>query len=241
MPAPLDPAFDDLVRRLRRDLLGALVDLTTPEGAPPAEVLADVVSGEHVSTQVRALAVARAFDEYEKDIAEPPGKNWQRIDHYIRSAEGLGWPSAALAGSGDSRDYKRNGQFQWCGAFASFCWGALKPEIRRKHLASCYRLDQFSRGTPRRLTPSQLLPGDLAIVGTGSPSHGSHITVVVGRIAAEKGGAVVPTIEGNAKGRGPNGDTREGVISRTRPFDAPSPKSYRIMFGVRFLDIDLGV
>ena len=240
MPAPLEPAFDDLVRRLRRDLLGALVDLTTPEGAPLAEAPLVDASGEHVSERVRALAVARAFNEFETDVAEPPGKNWQRIDHYIRSAEALGWPSAALTGSDDSRDYKRNGQFQWCGAFASFCWSALKPEIRRKHLASCYRLDQFSRGTPRRLTPSQLLPGDIAIVGTGTPSHGSHVTLVVGRIASDKGGAVVPTIEGNAKGRGPKGDIREGVISRTRSFDAPSPKTYRILFGVRFLDVDLG-
>jgi hypothetical protein len=45
--------------------------------------------------------------------------------------------------------------------------------------------------------------------------------------------ASIETVEGNAFGKGPDGQKYEGVIRRSRPLSAPDDRVYRVHFGVR--------
>ena len=195
----------------------------------------EACTGPECAAAARQLAVRRALEEFSLDVQEPPGRNWHRIGAYICGSGGLGWPSAALPGSVSTRQYTRNGQFAWCGAFAAWCWEHVAPAVRLARFASCSRLEVWSRGTARRIAPSDLLPGDLAIVGPAAPGSGAHIVVV---IEAPTNG-IVATVEGNATGPGPDGIRREGVIRRQRPLAAPDPRIYRVHYGVRPLADDL--
>lgn len=219
-----------LLRHVAREMLLDRTDTNPPEGVPML-----VCAGATCSTPsldpVRLAVAARAIEEWRHGVHEPPGANWQRIDGYIRGPEGLGWPSAALQGTNDSKDYRRNGQFAWCGAFAAWCWSVLDPAVRRQFLASCYRLDQWSKGNARRVAPEGLLPGDVAVVGPEGKF--AHVTVCIGAPRPLAGVLTIETVEGNATGPGPDGTTYEGVIRRTRPLTAPDARIYRVHFGVR--------
>jgi hypothetical protein len=171
-------------------------------------------------------ALARAASEWALDVREPPHSNWQRIDAYLRGAEGLGWTWLST--------YTRNRQAEWCGAFAAFCYSSLSLQIRRDHLASTYRLKRWAKGTPRWVEPANLRPGDIVVVGAeqGRP-WGDHVTLCIG-----VHGDHVDTIEGNAIGLGPDGSRREGVVRTSRPRWVADPKTKRILFGVRPLEED---
>lgn len=102
-----------------------------------------------------AKALNCAIEEWSRGITEPTRgaqNGAERIDAYIRGAQGLGWPSAALTPK-DSTAYTRNGQFQWCGAFAAWCLGAggLERGVRKSRLPSTYRLRRL-RAAPRPRT-----------------------------------------------------------------------------------------
>lgn len=224
-------AAEVLSRHLTREALADALDRLRPAGAPAPGACAGRLCTAPSPEAIRVAVAARAVEEWRRAVMEPPGVNAARIDSYIRGPEGLGWPSAALRGSSDSREYRRNGQFQWCGAFAAWCWSILDAEIRLHHFASTYRLDGWTAGNARRLTPEELLPGDLAIVGPRDKT--AHITVVVGEPHEVDGIVSVETVEGNATGLGPAGKRYEGVIRRRRPFYAPDPRIYRVHFGVR--------
>ena len=172
--------------------------------------------------------LARATAEWRREVREPPGRGWQRIDEYIRGPEGLGWPSAALSGSSDSKSYTRNRQFQWCGAFAAFCHLEVDADLRKHHFASVYRLDQWSRGNARRIAPSDLIPGDIVIVGP--KAAGAHVTICLSIPSPQ---TIIETIEGNATGTGPDGEKYEGVIRTRRPLTSADPREYRVHYGVR--------
>jgi len=168
-------------------------------------------------------ALQRAMTEWSRHVEEPPGKNWERIATYIR--EGLGWPNR----------YTRNRDFEWCGAFAAFCWAAVKPALRKEHFASTYRLRKWARGTPRYIDPSALQPGDIVVVGSRSGHRwGEHVT-----LCESVGPLGILTVEGNAIGAGPDGQRHEGVIRRIRPFEVADLKTKRVLYGVRPLPEDL--
>jgi len=60
------------------------------------------------------------------------------------------------------------------------------------------------------------MKGDIVVVYTSSaktPDYGNHITIALSSPDDEGN---FETVEGNAKGEGPNGDWREGVIKRQR-------------------------
>jgi hypothetical protein len=214
-----------LLRRAMRDRNLALLDV--PE--PPT--LTFTFEPSDATHPVGEMALAAAEAEWLMNVAEPDGPNWQRIDHYIRSDEGLGW-------SWEKR-YIRNRQFAWCGAFVAYCWGraGLKAEIRKKRMPSCYRLYRWARGTARLITSGQgFLPGDVVIVGDEqSPRWGSHVTLCI-----EQDRSHVFTYEGNAHGPGPDGNVHEGVVKRKRPLKyAAAGNRYRAMHAIRFLEEDL--
>lgn len=194
----------------------------------------------------RETIVETALDEWSRHVEEPPGKGWERIDHYIRSAKSMWWSWL--------KRYKRNGQSKWCGAFAAHCYGVagLPKGLRRAHLPSCFRLWRWSgRSTPnhRRLKLQDIEAGDIVVVGpkpaprTASkrlkkrrPRWGKHITIAAERYRSH--GHQLKTIEGNAHGMLPDGTHGEGVIRRSRPFLVTDDAEYRILFAYRPLEGD---
>ena len=194
------------IRRYKRALAQAQIDLSAPEAdtRPDRAVYACPQSEE---------AMKRAEAEWQRNVTEPEyGGEWQRIDAYIRSSQGLNW-------SWES-PYTRNGQFSWCGAFAAFCYGeSVLPSIRKKIFASCYRMWANWGSTSRCRDGEQPLPGDIVTVFTNdeqTPVQGNHIVLVVN--SPDEHGDF-HTIEGNAHGEGPDGRI-EGVIKRTRNISA---------------------
>lgn len=225
-------AAEVLARHAKRELLGRSTDERSPPGAPLLEPPKDRIDATSAPPDVRLDVVERALKEWKRVVMEPPGLNWQRIDAYIRGPAGLSWPSAALKDSSDSKRYRRNGQFQWCGAFAAWAWGLrLKPEIRKKYLASCYRLDTWTTSGARRVSLEELLPGDIIVMGPSAKL--AHIGLCVSPPHFDDGTTSIETVEGNARGIGPDGQKYEGVIRRWRPLSAPDDRVYRVHFGVR--------
>jgi hypothetical protein len=184
--------------------------------------------GTHEERVAKILSVAR--EEWLRDVAEPPAKGKDRISTYIRDAQGLGWDW--------SESYKRNGQFAWCGAFAAYCFGAagIRADIRRRSMASCYRLWRWARGTERWMEGAAVAdakPGDIVVVGPKNGKRwGAHITICE---EVDLANDVIRTYEGNARGTGPNGERQEGVIRHARPFSRPGQAAslYRVMFVIR--------
>ncbi len=205
-PAPVgDP--DDV-----RDTGMALLDAVPAPPAPPASA-----DGADVGAAVVAIALA----EWQRGVREPPGLGWDRIDAYIRSAQGLAWNTADIATWKPGVPYTKNGMFAWCGAFAAWCWGGagLGATIRRKLMPSTVRL--FGgygglpgwHGGPRSVPLLDARAGDIGVVTKGGSTAGHHI-VLIERLDAAAG--LVHTLEGNASGLGPDGATYEGVVRRTR-------------------------
>jgi len=100
--------------------------------------------------------------------------------------------------------------------------GVASEDVRRRHMASCYRLWKAGKTIEgvaedgaipvRAVDADAIRPGDIVVVGNGKKRWGDHICLVE-RVQ----GGLVYTIEGNARGVGPDGDTFEGVVKRTRP------------------------
>lgn len=186
----------------------------------------DQASLESVGRQ----AILRADMEWNHDVYDPRRSERgdratlcrSAIDQYIRV--GLGWTwESPYAGDGD---------FEWCGAFAAYCWRGIRPALRKTYFASTYRLDRYARygsvngeknrGSGRLLAEfdenSTALPfvpraGDILLIGPPGSGYGKHITLVES-FDAEHG--TFATIEGNGTGRGPDGKQRQGVVRAMR-------------------------
>ena len=164
-----------------------------------------------------ANALNRAIEEWGQDIREPVGvvTSHPIVDRYIRGDEG----SQAHIREYENRSKVKARQFQWCGSFASWCWGlSLDPDIRKYIMRSCSRIrGSWTSATPerlrgwgpkRRVAAHVIQPGDFMLIG---PGDGTHITLVFAVI-----GDVISTIEGNSTGIGPKGDRFEGVVRHER-------------------------
>lgn len=88
-------------------------------------------------------ALAAAVGAWERNIVDPlrrVGDDESRafIDAIARTPAGTN--------SGGAR-YRRNGDREWCGDFAAYCWGAagLALELREIYFASTFRLDCYGR------------------------------------------------------------------------------------------------
>lgn len=202
-------------------------------------------------TYAGELAAAEALRLWNLDIYDPPHR-----DKRPRTPECLAVINEIIAnnGWGNNVKYTGNGPPQWCGMFAGKCWreAGLDPAWLPSYWASTYRLSlwahyrRFSatskanpppvdRGDRRVITalgPGHALlcaprPGDIVIVGDGTPAEGDHITLCVGYDGARQ---VFDTISGNGGGVGPHGNSREGVSRREYAVDRGG---YRAMLVIR--------
>lgn len=190
----------------------------------------------------RALTEARRM--WNLDVFDPPiGSKHPRAAECCSVIAGIidrnGWLS---------EPYKGNGKPQWCGMFAGDCWRAagLDPKVLPWAWASTMRLLAWLRYQPwnehknprptngdlrlcgqvqpGRPLPFDPLPGDVVIVGDGTPSEGDHVTLAVSYNSNRRS---FNTISGNGGGLGPKGDSREGISQREYLIDAGK---YRAMW-----------
>lgn len=132
--------------------------------------------------------------------------------------------------------FKGPSAVEWCGLFAAACWHAagIDDKWLATYFASTYRLDLWGRyetfntthpnpkpadGSPLRLMaclnqassslPFQPMPGDILMIGDGTPPMGQHITLVESYDPVAK---VFTTISGNGAGTGPDGKHRVGIV-----------------------------
>ena len=151
-------------------------------------------------------AIKRAEVELNRVVVDP----CDRINAYIRSAEGLGWNWV--------EPYTKNGEFAWCGAFASFCYTKVNSNIRKKIFPSCYRMYSNWAKTSRKISIEDIQAGDIVVIYTAKRSvQGDHITLCVD--ASTKKDGYIKTIEGNAKGELGNGEFGEGVVRQERELE----------------------
>jgi len=223
-------------RHLRRELALAQVDVRAsspetigPEGAQSNDDDEAALGGDPPLGLISRAVIAEARAQWVLGVSEPPGTGVESIRRYIY--EGLGWPAGRWP-------YEADGDFAWCGAFVAWCYRAagLRASVRRRHLASTYRLHEWSRNGSRRLKPEDLQAGDIAIVGRKGSRWGDHV-VICGGPDKSRG---IRTIEGNAKGGGPGSVVHEGVVVQRRPWaeNARTGKEYRVLYGVRPLAED---
>ena len=202
----------DAVRYITRDWLMAELDIAAPEFTAPSESTESTTRASAADRHAMAADWVEAL--WESHVEEPRRQGWEKIDDLIRGPLGLGWPTADAINWTPNRAYDKNGIFAWCGTPPARGLGeyGLKASIRFSHVASCSRLREFCRDTPREVPLDQLQRGDILVVSAGIKAAGEHITMV-----RHVEGGLVHTIEGNARGRLPNGRDGEGVIYRTRP------------------------
>lgn len=198
-------------------------------------------------------AVERALELWTTDVYDPKTDD-KKLDATRCKAMILKFIHEGLRWTWED-DYTGDGDFEWCLAFALFCWPELKESVRVVYGASTYRMDRcgayrsaFGEPNPapsdekrRRLymkcdgstTVDDLAweprAGDIALVGrAGYGTHG----VLVERFDKENGCLI--TIEGNADGEGPNGEQQEGVIRCERFFGGHAPGAVHVRRVIRW-------
>ena len=200
--AEIQKELDDLKqtnRRLERALNQAQLDIDL------LEIDEDKYKAPATSIHARE-AIKRAQAEWNRNVIDPS----ERINAYIKSTDGLGWSW--------EKDYIKNGQFAWCGAFASYCYTKVNSNTRKKIFPSCYRMYKNWSKTSRRVSADQIQVGDIVIVYTSKRSvQGDHITLCSDASTLKDG--YISTIEGNARGELGSGEYGEGVIKRERQLD----------------------
>ncbi|MCC6625404.1 MAG: CHAP domain-containing protein [Deltaproteobacteria bacterium] len=203
-----------------------------------------------VAAGQRALDTAIA--EWNRRVVDPPRRTWEdgawtpsrtAIDGYIRSRMGLDWPRCSWVPPVVA--YRRDGDFEWCGAFAAWCWrhAGLDPELAYIYWSSTYRLDRYARravafgslrerrlrarldGLGRLYLPfeadttyddvERFAPRAGDVLIVNGIGVGQHITIVESW-DPDLGG--FRTVEGNATGRGPDVTLYQGVVKQLRRF-----------------------
>lgn len=217
------------------------------------------------------VALEEARRIFLTDIWDPPtsyrhgeAERWRdAITEMIKSDLGLGW-------SWEDR-YAGDGDYEWCGAFVSRCWsrGGVKLSERKTYFSSCFRLRawasykqanevvknpkpaegpwrmivalneksgdvQFPDGTGPRA-------GDILLVGGVNTGPGKHVTLVE---KFDERKREFLTYEGNARGVGPDGKKRQGVVRARRPLGLPlgaEETTYHARWLIRPAPSDLAV
>lgn len=186
-------------------------------------------------------------------IVDPPRRTWQdpawdfsrsRIDAMIRGSKGLGWSRCSAL----VKAYRRDGDFEWCGAFAAACWreAGLDPVLAEVYWSSTYRLDRYAQGklafgSPRELALRKRLPATGRSYLAFGPDTTYEDVETFGGDGARAGDVLIVngsgygqhitlverwapelgafiTYEGNATGKGPDGTTYQGVVRQVRKF-----------------------
>jgi hypothetical protein len=203
-------------------------------------------------------AIERALAMWQSDVYDPRKDDYSAegtlckniIDKFIRAPHALDW-------SWES-PYSGDGDFQWCGAFAAYCWGPeIKQQIRQTYFSSTLRLDRYAsyrsyNGEPNtgkgrmyvkldeNSTPDDVpdvRPGDILIIGPsrdprlGASWHdyGNHICLVEDFSRDGHGGGVFRTLEGNGNGLGPHGEKQQGVVKGIRHVGGPGWVARRLI------------
>lgn len=120
------------------------------------------------------------------------------------------------------------GNYQWCGAFAAYCWQDVHPEIRKHLWPSVYRLLLYANyGIDKNLWPAEMAarfprtepprvlidvrlisdrklirPGDVCLVGSGEPHHIAIATIVADGFLHTISGNGLGLLASNMRGRG---------------------------------------
>lgn len=114
----------------------------------------DLTIGENLSRQspdsddalinAGIIALNAGLSIWENGFIDPPdptGNDEARsfINLIIGTDAGLGWASHV--------PYNQDGDFEWCGAFAAYCWrvAGLDPELAKWYYSSTYRLNNYGR------------------------------------------------------------------------------------------------
>lgn len=202
-------------------------------------------------------ALVRAVNVWGQGVMEPTRKSWGDpaydddrafINLTIHSpTEGIGWPYARSLPL--LKDFRWDGDFEWCGAFAAHAWHRVRPDLRFHYFASTYRLYRYARyqSPPNKLyryekaAPVGTVPRKyLTLPRTGPLVRAAQLKAFglrAGDIAVVNGSddygqhivvvrgepdwkrLLLPCVEGNATGRGPSGERYQGVTQNDRPFD----------------------
>jgi hypothetical protein len=112
-----------------------------------------------VLKQAGERALERGIAAWNRDIIDPPSQSLRdpafdsdrlEIDSYIRNAVLLGgvqYPKIFK--------YQKDGDYEWCGAFAAHCWEPfIHAELRQLYFPSTYRLDCYGRYIAGFQTPN---------------------------------------------------------------------------------------
>lgn len=166
-----------------------------------------------------ALVCELAIQEHRRTVRDVDGS--PDILRYYH--EGLGWAW--------QKSYT-NRKDQWCGAFASYCWGrgGLLLDVRHHDVASVHRLQAWAYDTPRWHRPQETQPGDIILLGGDDGPH--HIGLAMTACVA----GLISTIEGNSTGILGDGTVGEGVVTHDRRV---ASRGYRVHAAIRPLDVDL--
>lgn len=230
------PATFKAVLRRQRDLLLAR------KGDSP-EPLAD--AGE--------IALREAKLVWLTDVVDPPtnsaelARSRKTIDDMIRTPQGLDWSWWD--------PYVKNGDYEWCGAFAAFAWRAagITREARYSFFSSVYRLDRWARyrafenvanprpaaGPLRKIIDLDESSGPLDAFFDDDDGPRAGDILLVGGVKTGPGKhitvvesydattGVFTTIEGNGTGAAPSGRRQHGVVRAQRPvgLDKDAPET----------------
>lgn len=185
-----------------------------------------------------AAILAAALAEWKSEVREPPVGDPERIREYLRAGR-----------YSRAEEYDADGDGEWCGFFAGFCLISAgvraqllwqKSPAEAGGIGSTYRLHRLCMLDERRriTSPGDIRPGDIVSVGREKrPAYGEHIVIAAGSVTPFDEQSTFPTVEGNASGKGPTGDTYEGVVRRSRMVTATA-KVKGFCFGYRPLPGD---
>lgn len=184
-------------------------------------------AGERALAEAVRLFELDVYDPKVEDHSDRAETSRKVIDEILTSA---GWIWEV--------PYRGDTQVEWCGLFAGACWHAagLEPHWLATYFASTYRLDIWARyhdftikrpnprpsNGPWRLignmdahstsVPFGPRPGDILMIGDGSPEYGDHITVVESYDPETR---IFRHVSGNGVGVGPDGKRRQGIVRGT--------------------------
>lgn len=191
-------------------------------------------------------AIERALAMWQSDVYDPRPDDFSMegtlckniIDKLIRSTNALAWTWENI--------YAGDGDFEWCGAFAAYCWGPeVKQSIRQTYFSSTLRLDRYAsyrsfNGEPNAYTAGErrlyaaldensapadvawARPGDILIIGPAQPDPAhplgwkSYGQHICLVESFDGDLGVFHTLEGNSNGLGPHGEKQQGVVKGVR-------------------------
>lgn len=117
------------------------------------------MNAETILKEAGERAIERALAAWRRDIVDPPSKSLRdpafesdrtEIDSYIRNGVLMGGVQ-----NPKSFKYTKDGDYEWCGAFAAHCWEPfVQPDLRQLYFPSTYRLDCYGRYVAGFQTPN---------------------------------------------------------------------------------------